>query len=246
MSAKATQADGAVSVGRRKFLTASGALAIAGCATRPLGTYETAEVPAPTWRVGDRWTYQLTDFYTRLDVGTVTREVISVGPNGYRITTLTAEGRLLDDAVYTAAGIQAAGNLSEDSQTVAGTLAPPFERYAFPLTSGKEWRQYITRTDAGGFRNPVWTNTRVEGWETIQAGGRTVRAILIRRDLNLGPKDPFHGDLYRWEVEWYAPELRGTARLQMDEWYFERRTDYTRGTLPGARYSYELVSFAVA
>lgn len=239
MSTRAVRAAAVDSTGRRKFLAASGALVLAGCATKPVGTYETAEVPAPSWRVGDRWTYARTDFYTKLDAGTVTREVVAAGPKGARVVTLSTNGRLLDDSTYSSAGIQTAGNLSEDTIEVAGALSPPFERYASPLASGKQWRQGMTRTDAGGIRHPLWASTHVEGWETVKAGGRDVRALLIRRSLNLGPKDPFHSTLYHYELEWYAPDLRGSARLHIEEWL---RVGW--GDNPGTRYLYELVSFA--
>lgn len=216
---------------------------LAGCATPRLGTYEATAVPAPSWRVGDGWTYGRTDFYTRLDAGAVMREVVAVGPSGLRVLTRTLQGQLLDDATYSSSGIEISGNLSEDSPSVAGMLDPPFQRYAFPLASGKQWRQSMTRTDANGSRYPLSASTRVEGWETVSAGGRDVGAILIRRSFNLGPKDPFHGTLYRDELEWYAPELRGSARLQIEEWYRERYTGGLAPMLPGARYLYELVSF---
>ncbi len=224
---------------RRRFLAASGALIVAGCATRPIGTYDTAEVPAPSWRVGDRWTYARTDFYTKLDAGNVTREVVAAGPSGTRLVTVSWNGRLLDDSTYSSPGVQTAGNLSEDSIYIAGTLSPPFERYASPLASGREWRQSMTRTAADGYHNALWASTRVEGWETVKVGGRDVRTILIRRTLNLGPKDPFHSNLYHYELEWYSPELRGAAQLDVQEWLREGW-----GVNPWTRYIYQLVSFA--
>ena len=245
MSTEIARPFSAARTDRRKFLAASGALALAGCATERLGSYELMQVPAPSWRVGDRWTYRRTDFYTKLDAGSVTREVVAVGPAGVRLVTRTVDGRTLDDATYAAPGVEVSGNLSEDSPDVAGTLRPPFERYAFPLASGKRWRQRMTRTDAGGFRDSLSASTRVEGWETVAAGGREVRAILIRREFNLGPKDSFTGSLYRYETEWYAPELGGPARLEIEEWFREKSHDFFFHSLtPGARYLYELVSFA--
>jgi hypothetical protein len=228
--------------GRRRFIVASGALLLSACATRQGGTYEVAEVPAPSWRVGDRWTYRRTDYYTKLDAGTVTREVTALSPDGIRIATRTLDGRLLDDATYSSPGIETVGNLSEDSP-IAGRLNPPFERYVFPLTSGKQWRQSMTRTDRNGFNNPLWANTRVEGWETVKVAGRDVRAIRVRREFNLGPKDPFTGNLHRTEIEWYAPDLRGPARIQVEEWFFENRNKVLQSMRPGARYLYELESF---
>jgi hypothetical protein len=232
---------------RRRFLATSAAFLAAGCATegRSLGTLESTQVPAPAWRMGDRWTYRRTDFYTKLDAGTVTREVVAADDKGIRVMSRTLDGKVLDEAVYASPGIQVSGNLSEDSQAIAGTLKPPYERYAFPLTSSKRWQQTISRTDPGGMHYRVLATTHVQGWETIKAANRDMRAIIIRRDFNLGPKDPFQGDLYRYEIEWYAPELRGPARLQIEEWYFEYRDMRKMSQMPGARYLYQLDSFSV-
>lgn len=237
----------AVSRERRAFLAASGATLLAACAGRgPLGVVEsTTEVPAPRWRAGDAWTYKRTDLYTKLDAGTLTREVVASGSEGVRIVTRLADGRVLDDAAFSEPGVETSGTLTEDGP-ITGRFNPPLRVYDFPLVSGKGWRQAITRTDSGGFRNYMTGAMRVEGWEEVRVGGRDYRAIILRRSYNLGPKDPFHGESYRHEIEWYAPELRGTARLQTNEWYWERRNDLYSGMMPGYRFLYELQSFKLA
>jgi hypothetical protein len=228
---------------RRALVFAGGAAFLGACAPRPVGTHDSTEVPAPTWRVGDRWVYRRTDAYRGLDAGTLTREAAARGADGvFQVVTRDQEGRLLDDARFIAPGRLASGTLSEDGP-IAGRFDPPLEIYAFPLASGKAWRQSFTRTDAGGLRRYATVASSAEGWETVRAGGREHRAIVIRRRYNLGPKDSFHGDTLRSELEWYAPDLRGAVRLNVSEVFFERPNQVLAAMLPGARYLYELVSF---
>jgi hypothetical protein len=60
----------------------------------------------------------------------------------------------------------------------------------------------------------------------------------------LGPKDSFSGILYREEVEWYVPELRGAARMQVAEVISARRNVLAR--IPGDRFLYALEVFRLA
>jgi hypothetical protein len=112
--------------------------------------------------------------------------------------------------------------------------------------SGKAWRQTFNRTDSGGLRHYSTVASSAEGWESVRAADREYRALAIRRSWNLGPKDSFHGDTLRSELEWYAPEVRGPVRLSVSEVYFERPSRVLREMLPGLRYLYELVSFRPA
>ncbi len=231
---------------RRAFLLAGGAALLGACAPRPVGVHQATEVPAPTWRVHDRWTYRRTDLYRGLDAGTLTREVVARGADGVlQVVTRDQAGRVLDDARFTAPGLLVSGTLSEDGP-VAGSFAPPIELYAFPLASGKAWRQSFTRTDSGGLRRPGSVAASAEGWETVRAAGREHRALAIRRRWNLGPKDSFHGELFRSELEWYAPEVGGAVRLSVSESFFERPNQVLGEMMPGARYLYELVSVTAA
>jgi len=227
-------------VKRRAFLTAAGALAVSACATPPLGAFLAAEVPAPAWRAGDRWTYRRTDGYNGLARGILTRIVESADAGGLRFVTRDETGIVLDDARFGSPGLQVAGTLSEDGP-VRGAFTPPLRMYDFPLVSGKHWRQSLVRTDAWGFRTFMRASVRVEGWEDRRVGDGTYRSIAIRRNLVLGPKDEFSGTLYREELEWYAPELRGAAHKRTDEMIDAE--DEMFGWLPGDRFVYALESF---
>jgi hypothetical protein len=224
---------------RRTFIASCGALLLPACASPPRGGFEATEVPAPQWQVGDSWTFRRTDGYNNLPRGVLTRTVESADQNGIRIVTRTETGSVLDDALFASPGIELSGTPSEDGP-VRGAFTPPLRMHDFPLASGKEWRQSLVRTDANGFRIPVATSMRVEGWEQVTALGKSYRALVIRRSFNLGPKDPFTGVLQRDELEWYVPELRGAARMQVDERIailHRRRTSH-----PGDRFRYALES----
>jgi len=228
---------------RRTFLTASSALLLSACATPPRGGFDATEVPAPRWRVGDSWTFRRTDGYNSLPRGVLTRTVESVDRNGIRFVTTNEAGSVLDDALFESPGIEKSGTLSEDGP-VTGVFTPPLRIYDFPLVSGKRWRQSLVRTDANGFRTGMSVSVRIEGWEEARAGDKGYRALVIRRNFMLGPKDSFSGILYREEVEWYVPELRGAARMQVTEFIATGRTRHA--WVPGDRFLYALEVFRLA
>ncbi len=225
---------------RRAFLTAAGALAVSACATPPLGVFLAAEVPAPAWRSGDRWTYRRTDGYNGVPRGVLTRTVESADAGGIRFVTRDETGIVLDDALFGSPGVQTSGTLSEDGP-VRGAFTPALRMYDFPLYSGKQWGQSLVRADAQGFRTLMRASVRVEGWDDARAGGSLHRSIVIRRNLVLGPKDPFSGILYREELEWYAPDLRGAAHKRTDEHIYTGEEAFA--WLPGDRFVYALESF---
>ena len=228
---------------RRTFLAAGGALLVSACATPPRGGFDATEVPAPRWRVGDSWTFRRTDGYNGLPRGVLTRTVESVDRNGIRFVTRTEAGSVLDDALFESPGVELSGTLSEDGP-VKGVFTPPLRMVDYPLVSGKQWRQSLVRTDANGFRTPMSASVRVEGWEEARAGDRSYRALVIRRNFMLGPKDSFSGILHREEVEWYVPELRGAARMQVAEVINARRS--VHALKPGDRFLYALETFRLA
>jgi len=239
---------------RRSFLVSAGALALAGCAMRPAprGVYELTEVPAPTYRVGDRWIYKRTDGYNGLPRGTLTREVRAVEENGIRIVTQDEHGHILDDARYEAPGLQLAGTFTEDGP-MFGRCQTPFREYDFPLVAGKEWRDafYLDRDDPGGIRNYVTASLYAEGWEDIQVAGQSFHALVLRRSLNLGEKSFWYGTMYRYETEWYVPALRSFARMETIEEYYDRSGGGRRGgggggLRNGDRFLWELESFRLA
>lgn len=229
------QSQAPESLPRRRMLAAGGALALLGACGAPkmLGTYELTEVPAPSWRSGQSWTWQRTDGYTRLPAGVLTRSVSARTADGLRVQETFANGGAYGDALWGEGGLLLAGTLS-DFGPVTGRFTPPLPYYAFPLQSGKTWQWRGHRTDSNDFRTYMTLDGRVDGWDTVDVLGKPVRTIIVVRRFNLGPPDPFRGNLSRIETEWYAPELAGPVRIRSEEYYQERRNIITM--TPGTRY----------
>lgn len=229
---------------RRTFLAATAALVLPGCAARPLGTLESTPVPAPGWRVGDRWTYRRTDGYTKLDAGSpVTRRVAELSAAGARVPETTTWGTFVSDSVWANPNDLFSGTLSEYGP-ITGRFDPPLRLYDFPLVSGKRWQQQLHRIDQAGFRYFMTLSAWVEGWDTMTVGGRAVRVVAVRREMLLGQLPPSLGtsvgNAYRSDTEWYAPELESFVRLNQMERYQPNRGQF--GTAPGNWFVWQLQS----
>lgn len=221
---------------RRTFLTAVGAMALGGCAARPLGTPDSSSAPTPEWRVGNVWTYSRIDGYTKLNAGSpVTRRVAEVGAPGIRVTDTTASNAFINDALWAHPNALLSGTLSEYGP-ITGRFDPPLRYYDFPLVSGKRWNQRLYRFDQGGFRYFMTLDAWVEGWETMPVAGRAVRVIAVRREFMLGLLPPSLGlgvgNAYRSDTEWYSPELGSFVFLNQMERYQPSRSLLT-GLAPG-------------
>ncbi len=226
-------------LGRRAFLASGGAL-LAACAA-PRGVVDATEIPAPQWRNGDKWVYRRVDFYTKLPAGTLTRTVVSSEASRIRVVTRDEVGRQLFDDEYESAGVKLSGTFSEDG-AITGAVRPPFTLYAFPLRAGQRWHQTLARTGSSGPSNYMTAASQAEGWESVRVGVQDYRALVIRRHVALGYRDALIRDVYRMDLEWYAPAVRGAVMLDTYEQWIPRR----RGPTNGGWFIYELESFTPA
>lgn len=210
----------AASASRRAFLGAIGAVAIAGCAHRTLGSPDPIVAVAPDWKAGEAWTYGRVDGYTRLDAGSPVTRRITAHASGLRLVDATVSGGVINEAVFADPNALLYGTLSELGP-MRGRFDPALRYYDFPLHAGKRWRQSGYRIDEAGFRDFMTLDAWVEGWEAFEAGGRPVRALAIRRELMLGRLPPSFGTVvghaYRSDTEWYAPELGTFVRFVQRE-----------------------------
>jgi hypothetical protein len=199
-----------------------------------------AQVPAPGLKPGDTWTYRGIDNYNRLPTGTWTREVTGAAAGGIRVAMRSGDGSFED--VYRAPGELASGVLNDRAQ---GTMEPAFQLMPFPLVEGKSWSQKVIRTDPfTKEKREMLVMGKVRGWETIRVPAGEFKALKVERTMYLGDYDTFRGITQRTETEWYAPDIRGAAKLVVFEEYCERRYGCPMGThMPGVRATYELTSF---
>jgi len=200
-----------------------------------------ADVAAPVLRAGDTWTYRHIDGYNKLDVGTVSSIVEAAGPDGVRLVTRSVNGLVNFESTYAGPGQLASGTLSERA---AGAMHPPLQLKRYPLREGERWKQNVVRDDVMSREKRVTEmRVRVIGWDNVKVPAGEFRALLIERAFELGDYDPFRGPTLRYEKEWYAPEVKGTVKLEVFEEYFESRYSRLGSPAPGTRATYELLSY---
>ena len=199
-----------------------------------------AQVTAPTLKAGDTWTYRGIDNYNKQVTGTWTREVTSTDAGGIRVAVRSADGSF--DDLFRAPGELASGVLNDRA---SGTMDPAFQLMPFPLAEGKSWSQKVIRTDPFSHeKREMLVRGKVHGWETIKVPAGEFRAMKIERTMYLGDYDTFRGITQRTETEWYAPDIRGAAKVVVFEEFCERRYGCPMGSfMPGVRATYELTSY---
>jgi hypothetical protein len=196
-----------------------------------------AQVAAPALKTGDTWIYRGIDHYNRQATGTWTREVTGTAP--VRVAVRAPEGSF--DDVFRAPGELASGVLGDRAR---GAIEPAFQLMPFPLAEGKTWSQKVIRTDpVTNEKREMLVRGRVHGWETVKVPAGEFKALKVERTMYLGDYDSFRGITQRTETEWYAPDVRGAAKLVVFEEFCERRYGCPMGThMPGVRATYELTS----
>ena len=199
-----------------------------------------AQVAAPLLKAGDTWTYRGIDNYNRLPTGTWTREVTGSAAGGIRVAVRSADGSF--DDVFRAPGELASGVLNDRA---SGTMDPALQLMPFPLAEGKSWSQKVIRTDpVTNEKREMLVRGKVHGWETVKVPAGEFRALKVERTMYLGDYDTFRGITQRTETEWYAPDIRGAAKVVVFEEFCERRYSCAMGSfMPGVRATYELTAY---
>lgn len=208
-----------------------------GCVS--LAAWAGAATGFPAYTVGDRWSYREIEGYSRLALRTRTREVTSAGAGDIRISG-AANGEP-ERWRFSDPGTLASGPLSDRA---AGELHPRLQLLAFPLEPGKRWEQTVTRTDpATGAVRSVTLRGKVLDWEVIRVPAGEFRALKIERRITLGDYDTFRTETWRTEYEWYVPELKGAAKIEIWEQYWDPTLPRPMRYLLNDRRFLELVSY---
>lgn len=200
-----------------------------------------ADVAAPTLTAGDTWTYRHIDGYNKLAVGTVTSIVQTSGARDIRLVTSSTAGTTQSESTYSGPGLLASGILSARAE---GKMNPPLKLTPYPLREGEKWTQHVVRSDAMS-KEPRSMEIRgkVIGWETVKVPAGEFRALRIERWINLADYDAFRGPTWRWEIEWYSPDVKGPVKVQVFEEYFDNRYAMPVSPMPWTRATFELVSY---
>ena len=184
------------------------------------GTAE--EIKAPDFVPGESWRFTELEGYSRLELRTWRVEVVSSNRGETRFSV--AGGRPgAEDArearIYSAAGVLETGRLND---AVFGSFRPGLQLLSFPLAEGKTWSQSVRRTDPStGTERTVTLRGKVIGWETVKVPAGEFRALKVERAMTLGNHGTFRTETRRVEYEWYVPELKSAARIEIWEEYFD-------------------------
>ena len=205
---------------RRTFLLAAGAVALPGCAT--VGGADGPPVPAPVYRVGDRWVYSARDGFRAPVTWDETHEITAIDTQGITVR-VTQKGPTVDNTrteQWLSPGIVAVGALF-DNETRRFT--PSLTRYQFPLTVGDRWNQRVdnfneTTQQAGQITRFV----QVTGWTKVQVPAGEFDAVRLRVIMRLDDET-----FWRFATEcdyeiWWSPAAAASVRESKIATYLER------------------------
>jgi len=207
---------------RRTFLTAFSATALSACVS--VGGTAGPPVPAPVFRVGDRWVYNARDGFRVLVTWVETHEVMAVAPGGIavRVTLLGETVNTVRTERLLSPGVVATGAVFNNDET--RDFAPPLERFRFPLTFGETWTQNMSNavSPLNGQRPTINRFVRVGGFEKVTTPAGTFYAVLMRTIMSVDDNNPF-----RWPFQcnyetWFAPSVGAMVREFKMATYRER------------------------
>jgi len=199
---------------------------LAGCAPGPAVRRDGPAVEAPTYRVGDRWTYKAQDGFRLPVTWDEVREVTSVGPDGItmrvtqqgptvnneRIEKLAAPGLVRQGAVF-------------DAET--RIFPEPLVRYRFPMSPGDSWRGFVANEHVppqtgGPYSHSISHWVSVDGWSTVTTPAGTFEAMRLHITMQLDDETPFRWPTQVSHFVWYAPAVRGIVLAHNEAFYFEK------------------------
>jgi len=209
---------------RTRFLillsAALSAALVGGCASTTNSNAPGA--PAPSYHVGDRWTYDAADGFRQKLTWVETHEVIAINKDGISVR-ITQMGDRVDNVrteLWPAPGLVKVGALY-DHETRRFTT--PLQRYNFPLQPGQSWNQWVENINetalTGGIINRY---VRVGDWESVSTPAGTFDAIQLRVIMRLDDDDFWRTGTFVGQRVWYAPAVRSFVLVERDAEYIER------------------------
>lgn len=170
-----------------------------------------SKVERPDVKVGDSWTYDLTDGRTKSKQYTVVVVVTSVDEKEIR----TESKRSDNGSIETTIRNRDLNRLVTDTPPRKTTSDPSGAEYAFPLEVGKTWERKVTTTRSN---QPDWKTVapltgKVIGWEQVKVPAGTFNSLKIEiNGLYDGTDRRGQWNGVIAETIWYVPELKAAAR----------------------------------
>jgi len=216
------------------LLGACGAVGVGGNAGPP--------APAPSYRVGDRWTYHGEEGFRQKIVWDETHEIAAIGPDGItvRVTTTGPGQNAVRTERWQAPGVVLIGSVLEDETK---RFDPALVRYRYPLTTGDTWQQRIRDLDQPpNPYGPIQRQVTVGGYESVTTTAGTFDAIGMRVVLTLDDETPFRWATQCTGVVRYAPLVANAVRVEYTCWWREKGDDQAMN-LPGPNPVLQLTSY---
>ena len=196
---------------------------VAGCAgLDSRGDLSGPVANAPTYHVGQRWTYRAREGFRSPVDWEETHEVMAAGPDGITIRA-TLKGPTIDGVRYevlAAPGLVRQGALM-DIET--RRFAMPLERFRFPLAPGATWNQWVDNfnetTNREGRINHF---VRVGGFEKVSTPAGVFDAVRMRVMMRLDDEEFWRYPTTCNYLIWYAPAVGATVREEREAQYFEK------------------------
>ena len=205
-----------------------GSVALSGCAVfESAGSGPAAE--APTYRVGDRWTYRAQDGFLTLERWEETHVISAIGADaiGARIAQKGPSRDFARAELWSAPGLVKVGALFDNETR---RFVTPLERYRFPVAAGQMWSRFVNNfNEATKESGQINHFVRVRGWEKVTTPAGTFDALAMQVVMRLDDEE-----FWRFATEcnytvWYAPAVRGVVREERRAEYQEKGGDFDGG-----------------
>ncbi len=225
-----------------------GALLVTGCAIPGAGSGASGPpVAAPSVQVGDRWTYHGRDGFRVGVEWDETHEVIAAGPAGISVRVTLAGPTVSGSRIETLA---APGQVTTGSLMDIETrrFATPLARYAFPLSPGQTWNQFVDDFNEGTAKaGQINRYVRVGGWDRVSTPAGMFDALRMRVFMRLDDEEFWRGPTQCNYLVWYAPAVGASVREEKSAEYWEKsdRRDGV-GAMRAQNTLLQLVSFTRA
>ncbi len=176
-----------------------------------------AQVPAPTLRAGDEWSYTRRETMTGLVSNQVRGQVTGVTGEGYQVAEEWQSGGPTSARYDRELNPLRIGNVD---------FQPAFQRFSFPLAVGKTWQSEVVKRETPVQRYSTVRESvkgTVVGWERITVPAGTFTALRI--DVTTVWHDVAAASVRGTsrETVWYVPEVRNVALLHRQDFYDDAR-----------------------
>ena len=230
---------------RRSFLLAVPAVMIGGCVS--VGGSAGPPLPAPVWRVGDRWVYNCSDGFRVQVTWVETHEVVAMDAQGIdvRVTSVGDTLNFTRMERLRSPGVVLSGAVFNPDET--RTFSEPMIRYQFPLTPSTSWTQDLRNPDStNGLMSWISRFVRVGGYEQVSVPAGTFDALTMRVIMTVDENSPFNFPFQCNYLVWWAEKPGAMVRMIKTATYRERGSSFDAITIRAQNTTIELASFTRA